>query len=297
MTDNKRTEPVSEPRAAERQSDTGGVPVRKSFPTVGDLFAMLGIALGMQVVAGFVLTVAFVAAGWELGALTPRQQGVFTALAYVLSMLPTYLLVLYYRRIRGGSGSVGSFSKCGLDPVLLSWGFLFMLAASVVCEPLLALLPAPPDLDYGRGIWAVLALVVAAPVLEELLCRGVVLGALRKRYGVVLAWLISSLFFGVLHVHPMLVVNAFVIGLILGYIYIVTESLWAPMILHALNNGVAYLLLMAGFGSQLLSETIGNGTLYAIIYIGAVIVTLLSAWKVWRKLHSLKSEPQKEMPV
>ncbi|MDE6374248.1 MAG: CPBP family intramembrane metalloprotease [Alistipes sp.] len=273
------------------------MPVRKTFPTVGDLFAMLGIALGMQVVAGFLLTVAFVAAGWTIGELTPRQQGVFTALAYVSSMLPAYLLVLYYRRMRGGSGPVGRFSKCGLDPVLLSWGFLFMMAAGVVCEPLLSLLPVPPDPNYGRGIWAMLTLVVAAPVLEELLCRGVVLGALRERCGVVVAWLVSSLFFGVLHVHPMLVVNAFVIGLILGYIYIVTESLWAPMVLHALNNAAAYLMLMTGRGDLLLSETIGNRILYTIIYIGAVLVTLVSAWKVWRKLRSLKEETEKESRV
>ena len=279
-----------------RQPEAGGAfPVlapKKRFPGVGDLFAMLGIVLGMQVVAGVVLTVGFTLAGWVPGRLNPAQQGVFTALAYVLSMLPAYLAVIWYRRMRGGSGPLGRFSVRGLNPVLLLWAFVFMMAAGVVCEPLLSWLPAPGDLDYGTGLWAVLTLVVAAPGLEELLCRGLVLESLRTRFGVVAAWLLSSLFFGVLHLQPMLVVNAFIIGLILGYIYMVTDSLWASMILHALNNGIAYLMMTSGRGDLLLTDMIGNRTLYWSIYIGAAAVTLVSGWMVWRTLRRLKDRAE-----
>ena len=263
-------------------------PAKKSFPTLGDLFAMLGIALGMQIVAGLVLTVALAVMGKLSEVWSPEQQGAITAATYLLSMLPAYLLVLLYCRMRGGSVCIGRFSMRGLNPVLLGWGFLFIMAAGVVCEPLFAVLPAPPDLDFGRGLWAVLTLIVAAPVLEELLCRGAVLGMLRTRFGVVASWLLSSLFFGVLHVHPMLVVNAFVIGLILGYIYLVSESLWATMALHALNNTVAYFMMISGRGDILLMDMIGSRGLYVSVYIGAVVVTALSAWMVWRKLRRLK---------
>ncbi|MCM1249755.1 MAG: CPBP family intramembrane metalloprotease [Alistipes sp.] len=274
-------------------SEPGAVPVRRPFPTAGDLFAMLGIVLGMQIVAGLVLSVVLTLKGWS--PLTERQQGIVTAISYVSAMLPAYLLVLWYRRARGGRGSVGHFSARGLNPVLLSWGFLFVMATGVVCEPLLALLPAPPDIPYGRGVWAALTLIVAAPVLEELLCRGVVLEALRSRFGMVAAWLVSSLFFGVMHVHPMLVVNALIIGLILGYIYIASGSLWASMALHAFNNAVAYLMLISGREGLLLSEMIDDPRLYRIIYIGALFVTCFSAWMVWRKLRRLKSESENEV--
>lgn len=267
-------------------------PVGKPFPGIGDLFAMLGIVLAVQIVVGLVLTVALSLIGWVPGQLDPAQQGVFTALAYVLSMLPAYLFVLWYRRMRGGRGPVGCFSARGLNPVLLAWAFIFMMAVGVVCEPLLSWLPAPADLDYGSGLWALLTLVMAAPVLEELLCRGLVLGALRGRFGVVAAWLLSSLFFGVLHLQPMLVVNAFVIGLILGYIYILTDSLWATIILHALNNGVAYLMLTTGNGHVLLTDLVGSRTLYWSIYIGAAAVTLVSGWMVWRTLRRLKERAE-----
>ncbi len=124
-------------------------------------------------------------------------------------------------------------------------------------------------------------------MLEELLCRGVVLESLRARYGAATAWAVSSFFFGALHLQPVLVVNAFVIGLILGYIYIVADSLWATIILHALNNAVAYLLLLTGYGDATLAGLVGDRTIYWIVYAGAAAVTMLSAWMVWRTLRRL----------
>ena len=212
-------------------------------------------------------------------------------------MLPACLLVLAYRRFRGGMGPVGHFALKGWNPVLLLWAFVFMMAVGVVCEPLFALLPKPVSPDLGRGVWTVLAVVVAAPVLEELLCRGIVLGSLRSRYGVAPAWFFSSLFFGVLHGEPLLVANAFVIGLILGYVYVATGSLWASMILHAMNNVVAYLLMVAGLSDTLMIELAGSRTLYVIIYISALLVTAVSAWMMWRTLRGLGSGAKKEPEV
>ncbi len=295
MEDKMQLAPAEEPISGAPLPEPAGKPARKPFPTVGDLLAILGIVLGLQVLAGVIVTVALWIAGWNMGALNPSQQGIFLALTYILSMVPAYLLVLLYRRMRGGSGLLGRFSMRGLNPVMLLWGCLFLVAATVVCEPLLQCLPEPPEMPYGRGVWSVLSLVVAAPILEELLCRGVILESLRSRYGVVFAWLGSSLFFGVLHLQPMLVVNAFIIGLILGFVCIASESLWASMVLHAFNNGVAYLVLTSGYADLRLSEIIGNPTLYRVIYIGAIVVTALSAWKVRRKLRRLKNGTENEV--
>ena len=118
-----------------------------------------------------------------------------------------------------------------------------------------------------------------------------------SRYGVAPAWFFSSLFFGVLHGEPLLVANAFVIGLILGYVYVATGSLWASMILHAMNNVVAYLLMVAGLSDTLMIELVGSRTLYVIIYISALLVTAVSAWMMWRTLRGLGSGAKKEPEV
>lgn len=292
-TEKNRSLPDAEPVAAETQPLRPTPDERRPFPTAGDLLAMLGIVLGMQVVASLTVTFVMAVLGLEPGADDPLQQGRCMAAVYLLAMVPAYFMVLGYRHARGGTGPIGCFSTRGLNPVLLLWAFVFMLAVSVVCEPLLALLPAPKPYAFGRGGWALAVLVAAAPVLEELLCRGVVLGALRARYGAVAAWLVSALFFGVLHLQPVLVVNAFVIGLILGYVYMVTDSLWATMILHALNNAVAYLLLLTGHGDTMLSELV-DGTVYWVVYGTAAVVTVLSAWMSARTLRRMKEARKKE---
>ena len=175
----------------------------------------------------------------------------------------------------------------GLNPALLLWAFVMMCAVGVVLEPLLALLPEL-QINVGRGFWTILSLVLFAPVFEELICRGVVLGSLRSRYGVTIAWLVSSLFFGILHGQPVQVVNAFVVGLVLGYVYIATDSLWAAMILHALNNAVAYLMLVTGHANTLLIDLIPGRTLYVAVYVVALAVLVVSGYMMWRALRRMK---------
>lgn len=261
--------------------------VRKPFPSARDLLAMFGIVLGMQIAVSLAVSFVLLVLGVDTDAAEPLQQGRRMAAIYLLAMTASYCMVLWYRHMRGGSSSLGRFSVRGLNPMLLLWAFVLMLAAGVVCEPLLSLLPAVKEYEFGRGGWALVTLVVAAPVLEELLCRGVVLESLRARYGAATAWAVSALFFGALHLQPVLVVNAFVIGLILGYIYIITDSLWATIILHALNNAVAYLLLLTGYGDATLAGLVGDRTIYWIVYAVAAAVTMLSAWMVWRTLRRL----------
>ena len=138
----------------------------------------------------------------------------FNALSFFVSMALTLGGVLLYRKRRGGTRTIAHLSKRGFNP--------------------------------RRLLWALVTLVVMAPLFEETLFRGVILESARARYGTLAAWAISSLVFGLAHLHPALVVNAFVLGLVLGYIYIRTDSLWSTVILHAVNNALAYLMLGAG---------------------------------------------------
>ena len=260
---------------------------RRIFPTVGDLFAMLGIVLGAQVLIGLLLSVVSGFAGFDAETATADQLGRYMCILYLASMSLGLIGVLIYRRKRGGTGKVVSFSTARLNPILLLWACVFLFAVGVVIEPLLALLPDMQP-KMGSGIWTLVMLVVFAPFFEEMLCRGVVLGSMRAKYGVVAAWLGSSLFFGVLHIAPQLVVNAVLIGLILGYICLATGSIWASILLHAANNALAYAMMSVGGGELLLIDRVGSKGLYAVIYGAALIVAALSAWKMWTALRRMK---------
>lgn len=264
-------------------------PMRR-FPSAGDVLAMLGIALGAQIVVSVAAMLLLLAAGHgtDMASLAPQVLGRTQAIIYLISMTTALVGVLYYRRVRGGRGPWAQFSLRGFNPALLLWAFLLIFAAGIVIEPLLRLLP-DIKLNVGRGAWTILMLVVMAPILEELLCRGVVLGALRARYGVTVAWLVSAIFFGVLHIQPAQVVNATVVGLILGFVYLSTESMWSVMILHALNNAVAYFMLMAGYEDTMLIEMIDSRTLYVVIFIAAVALLAVSGYMMARALRRMKS--------
>lgn len=90
-----------------------------------------------------------------------------------------------------------------------------------------------PDLLYG---------CLFAPVCEELIFRGFMIGTLR-RYGRVFSVLLAALFFGLMHMNLGQIIAGSLIGLVLGYVYIVYGLKWC-ILLHSLNNAVlSYFLL------------------------------------------------------
>ncbi len=285
------TEPVREGPAGNDATAANPGLSKNRFPTVGDLLALLGIAFVSQVVVGILGRLFLL--GTDPAAMDPNATGRMMAIFYFVSMSVTLAGVLYYRRARGGRGSWARFSLRGLNPTLLLWSFVLIFAVGIVLEPLLRVLP-DLSLNIGRGSWTILSLVVFAPVFEELLCRGVVLGSLRDRYGVTVAWFGSALFFGILHIYPVQVVSATVVGLILGYVYLATDSLWSAMILHALNNAAAYLLMVMvatpenGHDSALLIDLVSSRTLYILIYACALALSAVSGWMMVRTLHRMK---------
>lgn len=272
--------------AKERKKTFG----RRGFPSMVDMLVFFGIFLLANLIGGAVALAAglpwptTVAAGDEAAQVAAAH---FNAVTYAVSMSLTLAGLLFYRARRGGPRIVARFSRRGLDPALLLWGILFMVATSVVTEPLLNLLPPVPEV-YGIGAWAVATLVVMAPLFEEFLFRGVILESIRARYGVIAAWLLSSALFALVHVHPTVAVNAFFMGLILGFIYLAAESIWASIVLHAVNNGIAYLLLAAGYGTATVSGIIDSRTAYVTLYIVAAAVFFGSGYMTLRTLRRLK---------
>lgn len=94
---------------------------------------------------------------------------------------------------------------------------------------------------YVRGEFAAnaitfVALVVLAPIGEELVFRGLLLRAWTARHGAAYAIGASSLLFAIFHVD---VLGAFVFGAVLCLLARATGGLWVPIAVHALNNLVA----------------------------------------------------------
>ncbi|MGZ6142082.1 MAG: CPBP family intramembrane glutamic endopeptidase [Myxococcales bacterium] len=84
-----------------------------------------------------------------------------------------------------------------------------------------------------------ITVVLAAPLGEELFFRGFAFPALRRSWGVVAGVLVSGALFSILHMDPVGFLGLMEIGVLLAALRWWTGSLWAAIIGHAINNGIA----------------------------------------------------------
>ena len=101
------------------------------------------------------------------------------------------------------------------------------------------------EYDLIRAL-SFVSIVIAAPVVEEILFRGYILDAIRELHGDVVAVLGSSVLFGLLHIEPYVVGMATLGGLIYGFVRIKTGSLWPSIVSHMLWNFLAFLYIWSG---------------------------------------------------
>lgn len=95
--------------------------------------------------------------------------------------------------------------------------------------------------------WALLLLAILAGVGEELLFRGFLQPVLSRPLGPVGGLLVASAIFGLVHwITPFYALFAALLGLYLGLLFIVTESLLAAAVAHAVYDFVALALYLRG---------------------------------------------------
>ena len=102
---------------------------------------------------------------------------------------------------------------------------------------LLPQLRLPDDKTQTPLIWLGLLAVLAAPVFEEFIFRGLIFGGLRRTYGVTASMLASAAIFAIIH-PPLSVVPVFLMALCAAYVYERSRMLIAPMLVHAIYNAV-----------------------------------------------------------
>lgn len=113
-------------------------------------------------------------------------------------------------------------------------------------------------IDNSSYLWRVLATVVAAPLVEEMVFRGLMYKRLRRCLGRWQCIVISALAFGITHGNIVQFLYAFSVGILLAYVYEIYKNLWAPVILHAMANLTA--VTLAPF-----INNVESGTLRALI--------------------------------
>ena len=139
------------------------------------------------------------------------------------------------------------FGRIGL-PLSFLIIFLLVFTFNIATEPLYSWMGVPDFLrefyeNMKLNPWSsFLTVVIFAPLFEEFLCRGIILRGLLQHISPLKAIVWSALMFAVMHLNPWQALPAFIVGLLMGWIYWKTGSLWATIFIHFVNNGFSFLI-------------------------------------------------------
>lgn len=188
---------------------------------------------------------------------TPLIATIFSVLVYVLSFI---FLLFTFKHIKPlktpvtrnelGLNNLVTFSDIGLALA----GFFSYLAFSAILTALFSIFPwfnltENQPLLYSTlispsgKILAALALVVAGPILEEVIYRGLIYGKLRKNHSLITSILTVSILFGFLHGQWNVGVDVFALSVVACLMRETTGTIYAGIILHILKNAIAFYML------------------------------------------------------
>jgi membrane protease YdiL (CAAX protease family) len=141
---------------------------------------------------------------------------------------------------------------------------------------------------------ALLNMAVVPAICEEVFFRGVVLNNLMKRTSKVhLSVWLSAILFSFIHFQFFGFLPRVMLGAVLGYAFVLSRSLWVPILLHFLNNGVitvAYYFYQKNWISENPLETdTHTATLWTAALSLVASVGLL--WFIFRR-NNVRSSPE-----
>lgn len=267
-----------------------------------DAVVIMLLAMLSQAIGGVLAAYVGGAIGWEQASEVLRESVDSEVVEYVLFLQSRYLtlsllfatiigfiLIAAYARIKGWQRPLVFRAPGWASPIRLLCGYVLMWAVSIAIEPVAEMLPGSQD-SLGGGGWLLVSAVLIAPLFEEVIFRGYIAGSLRSAYGGVVAWLLSSLLFGLMHMQPSVILTATCGGLVLGYFYLRYRSLVIVIMLHAMNNLTACFLKTIELDDVPMRVILGGGKLYWVVYGVCVAIAVLMLWRMTVQMWRLKSD-------
>lgn len=217
--------------------------------------------IGTEIIVGLAIS-------WLLPAdvlASPVVNATFSVIAYILGLILIVLVpskvpkvreLVKSTRERLGLKGLPTWTDLGLAPI----GYTAAIALAAGLTALFSLFPwfnssETQNLGYSiymqgweRGI-AFVELAVFAPMIEELIFRGWLYGNLRIRVPKIVAILLVSLLFGLVHMQWNVGVSVFAMSVVSCTLREITGTIYAGTLLHIINNVVAfYLVYVVGMG-------------------------------------------------
>lgn len=206
---------------------------KTAYPTIKESWAALGWFLVIMVLAAVPVLLVF-----DRG--LHQKSIVASSMSTVLGETATIGFLLWYNRRR-----ISVIQLLGQVPRWVYVVLPVVVLAQVMLRSGLHYLHLPNWMANAfrqmeaRPLLAFFMIGVCAPVLEEVLFRGILLTGLLRNYRPWVAIGQSALLFGLFHMNPVQIVSAGIMGLLVGWLYYRTRSLLLCIVAHALNNLIA----------------------------------------------------------
>ncbi len=240
-------DPVSAPPPRIGLSD--GMIAAVAFFVLQGIIAVILVLAEVALPPGAILLIAFAGAG---GIVTAS-----TLFAHWRQGVPELLAQVGFRRgaDRAGAEPVAGLG-IGLAAGALALGGAWLYLAVVPHVPWLMTLAVEQKAQQAAAgnelgvLWIALLAILAAPLCEEYIFRGLVFRGLRRSFPPVLAMAASAALFAVVH-PPFSAIPVFGLGIACAFAFERTKTLLAPVATHALYNAAVFLVLSPAFLARL----------------------------------------------
>ena len=282
--------------------------MKNTFKQIGKALLYFGVYLGGQFAASIAISIALsIYAGFtcaregikDMSVIMERHQELYlhsTGLIVFGGALIAFITLLIVAAVRKTKMSEMTDAK-KVSPKTLIAGYGIGLTCWFIINSALLLLPIPQSVfdSYGNAasglmnqniIFAILGNIIAAPIIEEIIFRGLVFGRLKKGMPVWLALILSSLLFGLCHVNPLWISYAAVLGMVFAFIYHKTGSILPGIMAHMACNLTSTALSYSGISV--------NTT---FIYIGSIVMITICAVCIFLYLKKHNSEKKAVVSV
>ena len=219
---------------------------------------------------------------------------VLSLMAYILGAVAT--IWFGFKRYRNVDGLVYKFrfNKAPVIPVIVS--ALIILTMPVLTDPLSVLIPMPDSVKkmfddlFDPNVATFFSVIIAAPILEEAIFRGIILNGLLKNYPPQTAIIASAAIFAAVHLNPWQAIPAFLGGLLMSWMYWKTNSIIPGIILHFCNNLFATILGLVYKNADSLKQLMSNQA-YIGLYVFCSII-MIGGWLFLEKYFNDNPTPE-----
>ncbi len=257
------------------------------YPNVGQSWGIVGIAILSMLLFSPISVMLSSIFGKEISFLV----------YYLLAMGVPFGIAHSIRNKRTGISKY-NFSLSSLKIMVLVSISIVAIQTGII-SPIVNSIPMPEFmqkifLEFGNqnGVFSFIAIVIAAPVIEELIFRGIILHGLLQRYSPIKSIIISSVLFGIVHLNPWQFIGGLIFGLFSGWVYYRTQKLTLSIIIHSVNNLFAFIGMYFMDAETMMNEPLielyGGLTNFILITIGAITISIISVFLLKKEFNSLK---------